>query len=404
MERPGRPNAHTAIDSRSRSDLETVELPRMKLLFALPGFHRYERGAEVALLNVARNLAADCDVTVVGSGKPRADTPYRYVKAGAVSRERFEKFPFFPPLRTETAWEDATFAANLLRRIDPTDYDAVVTCSFPFTHWALRRPVRGAGRTRPVQVFVTQNGDWPAFSGVSEYRSFACDLLVCTNPDYEARNRENYRTALIPNGVDLARFGANGDAAGGERVKADRAQFGLPEQVPIVLMVSAFIDSKRVDDGIAAVAALPDAHLVVAGDGPRRDELTQRAESRMPGRFHRLSLTADRMPALYASADAFLHMSLLESFGNVFIEAWASGLPIVAHDTPRLRWILGENTQFLCDTEDADALSDRLSAALAQGRGIPANGIARYDWSNIAADYRTAIKAAVDARGGAASA
>ncbi|MGB3739321.1 MAG: glycosyltransferase family 4 protein [Pontixanthobacter sp.] len=375
----------------------------MKLLFALPGFHRYERGAEVALLNVARNLATDANVTVVGSGDHRADTPYRYIKAGAVPRERFEKFPSFPPLRTETAWEDATFAANVLRRIHPGDYDAVVTCSFPFTHWALRRPL-GGGRTKPVQVFVTQNGDWPAFSSVSEYRSFACDLLVCTNPDYEARNSERYRTALIPNGVDLDRFGADGVPAGGDRTDRDRARFGLPADARIVLMVSAFIDSKRVDDGIAAVAAMPDAHLVVAGDGPRRDELTQTAERKMPGRFHRLSLTADRMPPLYRAADAFLHMSLLESFGNVFIEAWASGLPIVAHDTPRLRWILGENTRFLCDTQNAAELSRQLTAALAQGRGSPADGIARYDWSNIAADYKAAIVAAIAGRDGAARA
>jgi hypothetical protein len=49
----------------------------MKLLFALPGFHRYDRGAEVALLSVARELARSGeDVTVAGSGGARPDVPY----------------------------------------------------------------------------------------------------------------------------------------------------------------------------------------------------------------------------------------------------------------------------------------------------------------------------------------
>ncbi len=71
----------------------------MRLLFALPGFHRVDRGAEVALLSVASELARSGDeVTVVGSGKPRAEVPYTYRSLPAVRRERFERFPKFPTL------------------------------------------------------------------------------------------------------------------------------------------------------------------------------------------------------------------------------------------------------------------------------------------------------------------
>src|SRR3546814_5508392 len=57
-----------------------------------------------------------------------------------------------------------------------------------------------------MQIFVTQNGDWPAYASNTEYRSFSCDGLVCTNPDYLERNSVRWNCALIPNGVDLARF------------------------------------------------------------------------------------------------------------------------------------------------------------------------------------------------------
>lgn len=353
----------------------------MRLLFALPGFHRFDRGAEVALLAVADALARTGDtVTVMGSGEARAGTAYQFRHIGSIRRERFERFPTFPPLRSETAWEDASFAPGLLAAYNPADFDAVVTCSFPFTHWALRRPAR----QRPLQIFVTQNGDWPAYASNSEYRTFAADGLVCTNPDYLERNQSLWPCALIPNGVDLARFHPG---------TSERGRLGLPTDRPVVLMVSAFIETKRVLDGIRAVSQMQDAWLVVAGDGPLRGEAQALADQLMPGRFLRISLPASEMPVLYRSVDAFLHLSLLESFGNVFLEAWASGLPIIGHDSERLRWILGANVEFLCDTERPADLIDALQRALAKSAHAPqvAEGIERFSWPVIADQYRKFI-------------
>lgn len=353
----------------------------MRIGFALPGFHRVERGAEVALLSVAQELAIlGNEVTVFGAGPARSGTAYRFRHVPAVPRERFERFPFFPPLRSDVMWEDLTFAAGLLARYRPANFDAVVTCSFPFTQLALRRP--GARGKRPLQVFVTQNGDWPARAGNAEYRLFRCDGLVCINPDYLEANSARWRCALIPNGADLTRFAPG---------PAERGRFGLPSDRPVVLMVSALIESKRVLDGIRAVAGLPDAHLVVAGDGHLRGEVERLATDLLPGRFSRITLTASDMPALYRSVDAFLHMSLYESFGNVFVEAMASGLPIVGHDTPRLRWVVGER-QFLCDTENPAALSVALQAALEHGNGEAAPEVERFAWPSIGAEYDRFIR------------
>lgn len=350
----------------------------MKLLFALSGFHKHERGAEVALMSVAEALAASGDeVTLMGSGQARAGTSYGFEQVDSVSRERFEKWPQFPPMRSETAWEDASFALNLLRKYDPADFDAVVTCAFPFTHWALRRPAA----KKPLQIFVTQNGDWPAYENRSEYRSFSCDGLICTNPDYFERNQAKWNCALVPNGVDLARFRPG---------SGDRSGLGLPNDKKIVLMVSAFIESKRVLDGIRAIAQIEDAFLVVAGDGPLRDEAQSLADMVMPGRFKRVSLAAKDMPVLYQSADAFLHLSLLESFGNVFLEAWATGLPIIGHETDRLRWILGDYGH-LCNTQDQLALVNVVRNALSSPATGSSEGIKRFAWSNIAQEYRTFI-------------
>lgn len=352
----------------------------MRVLFALPGFHRFERGAEIALLSLATELArAGDEVTVIGSGEPRAGTPYRFLHAGSVRREKLERLPRIPALRSETGWEEATFVPGLLRAYRPADHDVTITCSFPFTNWALRRPVFG-GR-RPPHVFVTQNGDWPAISNDSEYRTFGCEGLVCTNPDYLAHNRDRWNCALIPNGIDATRFTPG---------VAERARLGLSEQGPVVLMVSALIPTKRVAEGIRAVSLLPDAQLVVAGDGPEREAIDRLAGELLPGRFRRLTVAATEMPALYRSADVFLHLSKQESFGNVYIEALGCGVPVVGHDSERLRWIVGEDAVLL-DTSDPAAVARALGEAIAARETLVPRGVARaanFSWPRVAAQYR----------------
>ena len=350
----------------------------MRILFALPGLHRVDRGAEIAFISIARELARSGHaVTLLGSGDERPGEPYRFLHAPAIKRERFERFPKFPALRGETNWEELSFVPGLLRRFKPADYDVTVTCAYPFTNWALRRPSLGK---RPKHVFVTQNGDWAAYSNDSEYRLFGCDGLVCTNPDYLDRNRDMYRAVLIPNGVDVDRFRPG---------EADRASFGLPTGVPIVLMVSALIASKNVPEGIAAVAALPDAVLVVAGDGPERAAINDLASKQLPGRFINLTVTADRMPNLYRAADVFLHLSVDESFGNVFLEAMATGLPVVAYESDRTRWIVTDEA-FFADRTDPASLPAKLATALQSKSAVQAIMCQRarsFAWSAIAAQY-----------------
>ena len=359
----------------------------MRILFALAGLHRVDRGAEIAFMSVASQLARQGDdVTLIGSGPERPGREYRYIQAPSIRREKFERWPSLPMFRNETAWEEASFVPGLLRAYRPSDYDVTLTCAFPWTSWTLRRPV--AGR-RPKHVFVTQNGDWPAYSDSSEFRLFECDGLICTNPEYFERNRARYRAALIPNGVDAARFKPG---------PPERARLGLPEKGPLVLMVSALIASKNVDEAIRAVALLPEVTLVVAGDGPLRDETKALADNLIPGRYVRVSLPSDDMPALYRSADAFLHLSRDESFGNVFVEAMACGTPVVAYDLPRTRWIVGDGG-YLVDGRNPEAIASELMRAMVRnddGSSLVERAQA-FRWSSVATQYRDFLEQVVSA-------
>jgi glycosyltransferase involved in cell wall biosynthesis len=355
---------------------------KLRVLFALPGLHRVNRGAEVVLEEVGRRAARDhgLDVTLIGSGQDRSGEPYEYRQVSSIRRESFEHFPKIPYARDLYAWEELFYAPRLLRAYSPREFDVTLTCGYPYTNWVLRSRRRGG---RPRHIFVTQNGDWMVQARNSEFKHFGCDGLICTNPEYFERHREKYRCALIPNGVDLKSFGPAADRA------VARREFDLPIDATVILIVSALIPSKRVMEAIRlAHAAMPDGYVVVAGDGEQRGEVDSLGRELLGPRFRRLTLPRTRMPDLYRCGDVLLHLSRDEAFGNVFVEALASGLPIVAHDTPATRWIVEDQAR-LVDTSDAAAVSEALRRAVKDRSPEKSREIAerRFGWEIVAKQY-----------------
>jgi glycosyltransferase involved in cell wall biosynthesis len=237
-------------------------------------------------------------------------------------------------------------------------------------------------------VFVTQNGDWPACRHNLEYRLFSCDGLVCTNLEYFEKHKQQWFCRFIPNGVDCTRFSPG---------VARRGEFGLPPDRLIVLMVSALIPSKRVSLAIEAVSRVPNAHLVVAGDGPLRQAIDALAAKLLPTRYSRLSVAPEKMVDLYRSSDIFLHLSKVEAFGIAYLEALACGLPIVAHDSPLVRYIVGAD-EFLIDTENPAIVAEQIEHVRNAAPVDPKRRslkVASFSWTKIAAMYRSFLKEVV---------
>lgn len=103
------------------------------------------------------------------------------------------------------------------------------------------------------------------------------------------------------------------------------------EDGPVLLMVGRVAAEKNVELGLRAFESArvlrPSTRLVVVGDGPARARL----EAQHPhARFVGVQRGAE-LAAHYASADAFMFPSLSDTFGNVVMEALASGLPVVSY-------------------------------------------------------------------------
>jgi glycosyltransferase involved in cell wall biosynthesis len=138
--------------------------------------------------------------------------------------------------------------------------------------------------------------------------------------------------ALGYRGLRVVGRGVNPDVFHPARRSSElRAQWGADEDTPVALCVSRFAPEKNFPLVIEAFEAMcrerPDAKLVLVGDGPLSEELALRNVGYViAGR-----LVNGKLSAHYASGDIFLFPSTTETFGNVTLEAMASGLAIVAY-------------------------------------------------------------------------
>ncbi|MFI1013840.1 glycosyltransferase family 4 protein [Streptomyces sp. NPDC020965] len=179
------------------------------------------------------------------------------------------------------------------------------------------------------------------------------------------------RWAVIRNGVDLGHYTpdderppADDDAAADVRAEPGRP-YGIPPGAPLVVCVGRLCRQKGQDVLLAAwprvVAAVPDARLLLVGDGPDRAALTGQAP---PGvRF--VGAVPDARPWLRA-ADLVVLPSRWEGMALAPLEAMACGRPVVVTDVNGARESLppGHDSHALVPPEDPGALAAALTALL----------------------------------------
>lgn len=155
-----------------------------------------------------------------------------------------------------------------------------------------------------------------------------------------------HRLELIPRGIDLSRFSPAARTS-------DAFARLAPGGGPIVLYVGRLSREKGLDRVLAAFAGavreVPDARLVIVGDGPLRGELSREAPAScvLAGQ-----VTGPELATLYASADVLLFLSETETFGNVVVEAQAAGLPVVVARGATSELIVHGVTGFAVDPSD----------------------------------------------------
>jgi len=181
-----------------------------------------------------------------------------------------------------------------------------------------------------------------------------------------------------------------------------RQAWGVGADTLVVLCVGRIAAEKNLgtlrDAFLAIRAAGHDAKLVMVGDGPERATL----QASWPDAHFAGIQRGEALAAHYASADLFVFPSLTETFGNVVIEAMASGLPLVAYDhaaaaelvrdgSNGLTAPVGDRARFIARVREA-AADEPLRAALA----VDARHTAKQnDWDRVIDELEYVIVGAI---------
>jgi glycosyltransferase involved in cell wall biosynthesis len=175
------------------------------------------------------------------------------------------------------------------------------------------------------------------------------------------------RVALTPYVIDNQWWAAR--AAEVDRA-AVRREWNVPEGAAVVLFCAKLQSWKRPQDVLEAfaAAAVPDSYLVLAGEGPLRKPLEERA--RVLGVADRVRflgfVNQSRLPAVYRASDLFVLPSEYEPFGVVVNEAMVCGRPVVVSDRVGARFDLVEEgeTGFVVPCGDVPRMAALLGRVL----------------------------------------
>ena len=244
---------------------------------------------------------------------------------------------------------------------------------------------RLAVRGRRPTVFQPNGWSFEATDGLERRGALAWErfaarwaaVVVCVSQDERARGESlgiRAEWSVVPNGVDVSELTPAGEA---ERSEA-RARLGLGSGA-VVLCIGRLTRQKGQDVLLDAwpdvLARVPEAELVLVGDGPDRAHLVAR-------RVQGVSLVGarDDVADWLAAADVVALPSRWEGMALTMLEAMARGRSVVATDVSGAREALRGEAGAVVPREDPAALAEALVTRLldrelattegARGRGL----------------------------------
>ncbi len=257
--------------------------------------------------------------------------------------------------------------------------------------WARRRgiPAVASVHTRFETYFRYYNMAWIQVAVEAALRRLYNRCIEIYAPSESmaailADQRMSRRISMWTRGIDRDLFNPE------RRDMAWRRTLGIADDEMVILFVGRIVLEKGLDIVAAATAELETRgvphRMLVVGDGPARAWFAERVPKAIFTGF----LTGPDLARAYASADLMFNPSSTEAFGNVTLEAMASGLPVVAaRATGSLSLVEDGVSGLLTTPDDVEGSADALAQVIADPefrRSAGAAGLARAkrnDWDAI---------------------
>jgi glycosyltransferase involved in cell wall biosynthesis len=215
---------------------------------------------------------------------------------------------------------------------------------------ALGRPFSVKARGSDVHYWGGRPGIGAQMVAAAERAGGLLAVSAALKRDMAAMGMPESRIAVHYTGIEPGRF---------RPVDRQAAKLSLGVDGPLIVAPGNLVPLKGHRLAVEALARLPDATLMIAGEGPERPALEALIAARGLGGRARLlgAVRPEAMPELLAAADLMLLPSEREGLANVWIEALACGTPILIADVGGAREVL--------DRPEAGRLVERDPAAIA---------------------------------------
>ncbi len=317
--------------------------------------------------------------------------------------ERYPSVPFWAYKQLRIAWPRQSRVNAAVAAFGPTLLHAA-------TEFGVGMAGRRAARTLGVPFVSSYHTSFSAYAkfynlgllarpGWAFLRWFHNSGLRTYCPTHsivDDVNAEGFtNTTVWSRGVDTERFSPRFRSA------ELRSRIGASDGTLVVSYIGRVAAEKGLDVAMAAIRLANEARpgqikFMGVGDGPYESELRRLAPvgSWLPGK-----LLGDSLSEAFASGDVFLFPSTTDTFGNVLLEAMASGLPVVGADVGPTREQLAPAGGWLVRPGDAAGFAkalialvdDRALVAAARERALAfaASKTWAAVWDTLIADYLT---------------
>lgn len=210
----------------------------------------------------------------------------------------------------------------------------------------------------------TPSGPWARIGRLGGYYS----LKYYKGFEELVANTEDIADWVVSQGwpAGKVRYIPNFALAPPDAAPADRAELHTPEDAPLLLAMGRLHDAKAHDVALEALAQIPQAYLWIAGAGPLEAKLRAMAEALGVAPRVRFLGWRNDPSALYRAADICVFPSRYEPLGNVVIQSWAHGLPVVAAASQGPSALIrNEEDGLLVPLDDPGALAEAVNRMIA---------------------------------------
>ncbi len=388
---------------------KTYKGDKSRLLVTASTFPRWKGDTEPRfVLDLCIALKEYFDITVLVPATP-----------GAKDREILEgvnviRYHYFPIHK----WETLCYPGAIVPRIKEKKIRGVLVpfvflglwyrllrilpeYDYVHAHWLIPQGIVQPFFKKPYLV-TGHGGDVTSLNkGIIKSLKIGC-LKNASKITVVSKALKNEVEKLVPNAdVQIISMGCDTSKFGKEHYIENYFEQGRKK---VVLFVGRLAEKKGVTYLIEAMKDV-DARLVIVGDGPLKQQLQEQAQVLGDKVIFLGPKSHLELPSVYASADIFVGPSVTakdgdkEGLGLVFLEAMASGIPVIGSDSGGIPEIIEDEVNgFLVKERDSKGLAEKINAILSSDelrKKFIANGMKtaqEREYKNIAKKYAKLIR------------